>query len=66
MAVSLFDGDASVLMVAGLKQSSKSQDEEREKGVMKDGQMGIVVIAQVAGCEEVWESFVRLVCWLIC
>ena len=61
MAVSLFDSGASVLMVAGLKQSSKGQDEEREKGVMKDGRMG-----QVAGCEEAWESFARLVCWLIC
>ena len=45
MAVSLFDGGASVLMVARLKQSSKGQDEERKKGVMKDGRMGIVVIA---------------------
>ena len=32
MAVSLFDGGASVLMVAGLKQSSKGQNEERENG----------------------------------
>ena len=62
MAVSLFDGDASVLMVARLKQSSKGQDEQREKGVMKDGGMKIVVIAQF----EALESFARLVCWLIC
>ena len=32
--------------------------------VMKDGKVGIVVIAR--GCEETGESFARLVCWLIC
>ena len=49
-------------MVVRLKQSSKGQDEEHEKGVMKDGGMKIVVIAQF----EALESFARLVCWLIC